>query len=503
MPGRWLSLWLCDLPIDRLRLVARRRREPWPEGAALALVAAANGAQRLVAVNAEARAYGIQPGQSLADARAILPGLRVRDADPGADARALEALVAWCGRYSPRVAPDGPDGVLIDIAGCGHLFGGERRLLRDLAARLGRWGLRHRLGLADRQAAAWAWARFGDTPVLPPTAARERLLALPVAALRLGPATVADLGRLGLRRIGQLAELPHSTLLARFDPAVVARLEALFGDADEPFTPAREPQAFTARLAWPEPIGRTADLAAALRRLLDGLAAELERAQAGARLVLAQLYRVDGAAVTLRARTSAPSRDPAHLHRLLAPRLDGLDIGFGIELVVVTIAETTPLPARQTGLAQEDGDAAELAALVDRLATRLGADRVLRVAPVDSHLPERAQRLLRPGEPLPDRPWPARSPRPLQLYTSPLPVDAIAAVPDGPPQRLVTSRGPTRVVQASGPERIAPEWWRDPHGRSRDLYRVRTEDGCELWVAREGGYADPTPPRWRLTGTFD
>lgn len=503
MPGRWLSLWFCDLSIDRLRLVARRRREPWPEGAALALVAPAEGVQRLVAVNAEARGYGLHPGQNLADARAILPALRIRDADPAADARALEALVAWCGRYSPRVAQDGPDGILIDIAGCGHLFGGERRLLRDLATRLGRWGLGHRLGLADRQAAAWAWARFGDTPVLPPTAARERLLALPVAALRLDPATTADLGRLGLRRIGQLAELPPATLLARFDPAVVARLDALFGDADEPFTPAREPRSFTARLAWPEPIGRTADLVAALRQLLDGLVQELERAQQGARLVLAQLYRVDGAAVTLRARTSAPSRDPAHLHRLLVPRLDGLDIGFGIELLVVEIAETAPLAARQTGLAREDGDAADLAALVDRLATRLGPDRVLRPTPIDSYLPERAQALLRPGEPVPDRPWPERPPRPLQLYTSPPAVDAIAAVPDGPPQRLVTRRGPTRVVEASGPERIAPEWWRDPHGRTRDFYRVRTEDGRELWVAREGTYDDPTPPRWRLTGTFD
>jgi protein ImuB len=502
MPGRWLSLWLPDLPIDRLRLVARRRREPWPEGAALALVAAENGAQRLVAVNAEARRYGLHPGQGLADARAILPALRIRDADRDADARALDALVAWCGRYSPRVAADGPDGILIDIAGCGHLFGGERRLLRDLSTRLARWGLGHRLGLADRQAAAWAWARFGDGPILPPAGARERLLALPTAALRLEPPTTADLGRLGLRRIGQLAELPPAVLLARFDPAVVARLEALLGDADEPFTPAREPRSFTARLAWPEPIGRTADLAAALRQLLDGLAAELLRAQAGARLVLAQLYRVDGAAVTLRARTSAPSRDPAHLHRLLASRLDGLEIGFGIELVVVEIAETAPLAARQTGLAR-DSDAADLAALVDRLATRLGPDRVLRPAPVDSHLPERAQALLRPGEPLPERPWPERPPRPLRLYTHPVPVDAIATVPDGPPQRLVTPEGPTRIVQASGPERIAPEWWCDPDGRTRDLYRVRTERGDELWVAREGGFDDPTPPRWRLTGTFD
>ena len=178
-----------------------------PPDRPLALVAGERGALRLTAVDALASAQGLRPGLPLADARAICPALLVRDAAPERDAAALKALALRCRRWSPRTAPDGADGILVDLAGCAHLRGGEEGVLADAAEQLGRTGLTVRAAIAGRPLAAWAWARFGEGGVLAEADARERLARLPVEALGIGADTAAALRRLGLRRIGQLLPL--------------------------------------------------------------------------------------------------------------------------------------------------------------------------------------------------------------------------------------------------------------------------------------------------------
>ena len=274
----------------------------------------------------------------------------------------------------------------------------------------------------------------------------------------------------------------------------------MLGDAEAAWTPLREPRRFAARLAFADPIGRTEDVEEAVRRLAALVCRDLERAQAGARRWRLALRRVDGDTALLEARTGRPGRDAGHVLRLLALDLDGLDAGFGIELVRLEAVEVVPLGAEQAGLADRD-DADGLARLVDRLAARLGPDRVVHLQPVDSHWPERAVLPVPAGTPLVPRPWLARQPRPLRLLSHPQPVEALARVPDGPPVRLGIGRFRQRVLLAAGPERILPEWWRGEGARARATItgsRSRTA-GCSGSTAR-APTASPSRPPGGCTG---
>jgi protein ImuB len=504
MSRRWLSIWLPDWPLERARLAAKRRGQPFPpEAQPTALMIEQAGVPRLHAVNRAAHGLGLVPGMVLADARTIHPALTILRAEPESDARGLEALALWCDRWSPWPAPDGADGIALDITGCAHLFGGEQGLMADMEVSLDPFGFTHRLAIADRLAAAWAWVRFGHGGVLSSVAAPDRLAELPVRALRIEEALACSLERLGLRVVGDVARLPRASLLTRFGGAVVARLEALFDDGAEPFVPFREPQSFMARLGWPDPIGRTEDLAAAAGHLLVELCRELERAQRGARRFRLTLGRVDGEAIRLEVRTGRPVRNPAHVHSLFGLRWDGLEIGFGIELMRLDALDTALLPAAQSGLAADEDEAA-LDLLLDQLSQRLGPGRVLRPEPVASHIPERAQRLVPVSKGIGKGEWLACQPRPLRLFEAAEPVQATALMPDSPPVRLDWRRGIHRVVAAAGPERILPEWWRpEVDGqRTRDFYRVTTETGSRFWVARDGLWGDSPPPVWLMKGVF-
>ena len=158
---------------------------------------------------------------TLADARAIVPALVVAEADASAEADLLAAIADWCRRFTPLAALDQPDGVLLDISGASHLFGGERALRAEIVAALAAQGLAARAALAGNPALAWALARFADIELVPagiPERDLYKLVAdLPIAALRIGAETIAALAQAGLRRIGDL-----SCVRARRSPRVSA-----------------------------------------------------------------------------------------------------------------------------------------------------------------------------------------------------------------------------------------------------------------------------------------
>ena len=528
MSRRILALWLPTLPTDRLR----RFRNGDNSAAPLAVMAAERGRMNLVALDAAAADAGLAPGMPLADARALEPGLQVVEADPVADARALAGLADWCGRYTPWTATHGDDCILLDITGCAHLFGGEAGLARDLIARLTAIGYAGVLAIADTPGAAWAVSRLGGgyggggygpagaalgDALIPPGGAEAALAGLPVAGLRLDPGTVDALARLGLRRIGDLSTLPRGSLATRFGPEVLRRIDQALGRAAEPVSPRRPVPVHLARMVFPDAIGRTEDVEAALARLLDRLCAGLEEAQQGARRVELALYRVDGGVDRQTIGTSRPSRRPRHLFRLLAGRLDRIDAGFGIEVAVLSALVAEPLGAAQIGFGEAGGaaglggDDTPLDDLVDRLAGRLGRGAVVRPVPFESHLPERAV-AMRPAMdgPVadPDAPtaWPDRL-RPVRLLPVPEPIEVTAPIPDDPPVLFRRGRIVHRVVRADGPERLSPEWWQDaPAGavanRPRDYYRVEDTRGRRFWLYRAGLYDPATPPRWYLHGIF-
>jgi protein ImuB len=466
--------------------------------------------RRLYAVDEAATAQGLFTGQKATDAMALVPELVTEEADPEGDFAALTALLDWCVRFSPAVAADAPDGLFLDITGVAHLWGGEAALLDDLLDRLARQGIAARGGVAGSAGAAWALARCGDDrTVAPPGAEAELLAPLAVTALRLAPETAAQLVRLGLARVGQLAALPRDQLARRFGAATLMRLDQALARGEEALVFRRPPTPWFARLAFAEPISAPEDLARVSRDIAEKLCARLLAEGQGAGRFELAFHRLDGRAQRLAIGLSLPGRGAAAIARLFAPMLESVDPGFGIEVVTLAAERVEPLAERQVRMetlgevAPEDG----VAPLVDRLSNRLGEDRVWRAEAWPSHIPERAVVRRAPLAPhAAGGTWEKARPRPVRLLGRPEPVDAVVAlVPDDPPLSFRWRGQLRRVRRAEGPERLAEEWWRRPPGEAspshiRDYYRVEDDTGARYWLFRAGLYGDETPPKWWLHG---
>lgn len=495
------------------------------------LVAPGQGGARIVSLNRAAQQAGLAAGDLLSNARSKVLDLEVGDADPAADAAALSRLALWCLRYTPTVAPwdeaGGADGLFLDITGCAHLLGGEEALLTDLERRLRAFGLDPRLAVADTAGAAWAVAHCGAPTdrIVPPGGEREALRRLPLAALRLSTDSQALLRRLGLRRIGELADRPRAPFAARFSPEVLLRLDQALGRAPEPLVPVAPPPLYRAQAAFLEPILSAEHVLEAATRLLGRLARDLAEADAGARVLRLLLFRVDGGVQSLDIGLAAPSRDPAHIAQLLGLRLyrlgSGLEADFGFEAAAVHVLAAEPLAGRQDrlGLDGEGTPPEALACLIDRLQQRLGAGAVRRLQPRASHIPERAVRAAPPSPHaflsrrsrrggVAEREhaaWVdgAAASRPLLMLPRPEPAEVVALIPDGPPRQFRWRGVLHQVAQAEGPERIAPEWWRAMEEATRDYYVVEDDAGRRFWLYRAGLYGrDAAPPRWFVHGVL-
>jgi len=533
-----MYLWLPRWPIDRLHLSHRRNSGAPAEEIPFATVVDAAGRRLLAAVNPAATAAGLAPGMPLADALSFLPGLATAAAEPAEDAAALRRLAEWCGRYSPWTAPDGTDGVRIEITGSAHLWGGERALAADLRARLDRLRITARIAIADTLGAAWAMARFAEAErdpfILPPENFRAALAPLPMEALRLDPATAQGLRRVGLKRVGDLYPMPRDALARRFGESVVQRLDQALDDRPEPLSPLGEAPTRRVRLSFAEPIADPADLLRAAERLVADLVPRLAREGIGARRLDLAFHRVDGRVERIRLGTARPSRDPRHLAALFKERLDTIDPGLGIEDVILAAFVVEPLPAEQIAFAgypagphptpgtpalaggrpgappqAGEGMEGDVAPLLDRLGNRLGLAALSRLEPRESHIPERASVRMPVGSVhsrAPVAQAPDKPPRPIRLFEPPEPVEAFWLLPDDPPFHFTWRQRRHRVTRADGPERIAKEWWR-PEGSGaadafRDYYRVEDEEGRRFWLFRAGFHGADHKPRWFVHGVF-
>jgi protein ImuB len=476
-----------------------------PPDGPFALVEKQRGGMRLAAVDQAASALGLTAGLPLADARARVPELTALDHDPGADAALLDWLTEACDRYTPMVTTDPPDGLILDITGCVHPFAtGEAGLSDDLAQRLARRGLTARLSLAGTPDAAVALARYGGND--PGT--------LPVAALRVDPDIHVALARAGLKTVGDVARLPAAPLAARFGKDLPVLLDRMMGLEDIRITPRRLLAEIETEARFAEPIARNEDVLATLAQLVAQAAIILSERGGGGRRFSAALFRSDSHVARLLVETGQPIRDPAVLDRLLRERIDALadplDPGFGYDMIRLAVHVVEPLAPEQLRL--DGGKVAdrELAALIDRLGTRLGRNRVRRFAPVDTHIPEQAMLELPAVERRERAPWSAPAPgepplRPLHLFDPPHRIEVIAEVPDGPPRRFRWRQLVHEVARHEGPERIAAEWWmrRDNGGLTRDYYRVEDVRGRRYWLFRHGLYGTEKPhPDWYLHGLF-
>lgn len=497
---RVVSIWLPHWPTDRRR---RTLGGTAPPRETSLVTAVQDGNRRIIeAADAAASALGLRPSMAIAQAMAVIPGLHVLDADPAEDEAALERLTRWCQRATPLAAPDAPDGIWLDVAGCSHLWGGERPMLDHLVARLAQDGVAARAAVADTPGAAHAMARHGTDLIVPPGAQADAVAALPVQALRLPAETVATLRRLGFEQIGALARVPRALLARRFGPEPGRRLDQAHGTVAEPLLPLAHASPLQHRIAFLEPLLTAEALSAATMRLLEPLCAAMERAGLGARRLDLLFERVDGAVAATRIGTARPNRDKQHLGRLLDEHLEKIDPGLGIEAMRLVAPLAEPLLWRQ----DDAGGQSDLSTLVDRLSNRLGADRVYRAAPVESDVPERTVRrvpaLGRPG----GTSWPASGPAPTRLFHPPRPVDAIAELPDHAPAAFTWRRHRHRVRRADGPERIYGEWWRRDAEASavRDYFRVEDNEGRRFLLFRQGDGVDKATGElgWFMQGVF-
>ena len=522
------------------------------EGAPLAAVARIDNAERLVCVDAAAVRLGLAAGLSLADARARHPKLVVVKAEPLEEARLLERLCDLSRRYTPLAALDGRDGLMLDISGVAHLFGGEAALMADCLDRFAGLRITAVAGVASNPRAASALARFSAAKTAPEPLSDKDFAKLfhdlPLAALNLEATIVADMARAGLRRIGDIALRPRAPITARFGTTPMIRLDELKGLARASIAPRFPAPEFCAERRFASPIETIETIEANLCRLADDLVALLERRMKGARRIVLELFRVDGEARRIAVGASRPLNEARAIVRLIAEKLasrqeEAIDAGFGIDLMRLSCLIAEPLEPSQVAFerAHEAVRARALAGLIDRLSARLGPQAVTRRALIEAHLPEQAEAATPAAlfpSPLagegsgvrgrsavarfdcaPDGADPssgAASPRhllpqgekggparPLRLFVRPEPIEAIAEVPDGPPLRFRWRRVLHDVAAVEGPERIAAPWWRRPGAPTRDYFRAEDSHGRRFWLYREGLWGCETErAKWFVHGLF-
>src|SRR6185369_4324899 len=342
---RMLSLWLRRLSTDRIAsLDPAKSHDDIP----LAITGKRGNVELIVAVDERAERLGLSPGLTLAQARAMHPALEAVAEEPDADAALLDRIADWCLRYTPLVACDAPDGLLLDISGCAHLYGGEDALVADLAERLERRGLAFSIAIAGSIGAAWAAAHHDKPGAYACGTERALLAPLPLAALRLPGATVTALARVGLKRIGDILDLPRAPLTARFGSDVLRQLDRALGQEHEPLNPRLPVAPYVAEQRFPDPIAREEDVLATIELLARRLQFALERRGDGARRIELTLFRTDGEQRCIAAGTSRPLRDPAQIRALFVERLaalaDAFDPGFGFDMarLSVMVAEGCP-----------------------------------------------------------------------------------------------------------------------------------------------------------------
>jgi protein ImuB len=528
---RILSLWLPRLPTDRIRR-QRRRSAAAPArddassdalSAPCIVVAKQNNALQISALNDAAAGLGLDVGLPLANARAVCPDIQVFDADAAADTEALNHIADWCDRFTPLVALDPPHGLLLDITGCAHLFGGEATMLAMLCGALQRQGFVIAGAIAGTPVCARTLTRCVPGRIVASGEEAAAVTPLPVFALGADDVITRGLRRAGLKTIGDVVSRSRPEITARFGSDFTSLLEQALGQGDAPINPRKPLPEYIVEKRFAEPVMTDAVISAILAGLARTLVVAMERQGKGARRLEASFFRTDGAVRAIAVDTGQAVTRADVIDRLFRERLeaiaDPLDPGFGFDLIRLSASRTEIVVQQQRDLDANVHDNDELAALIDRIAARIGGSRVVVHLPQDTHLPERAaiavpaqQHLVMAAH----ADWPDRTEsepplRPLRLFERPEQIQVIAQVPDGPPARFVWRRAAHAVVRAEGPERIAMEWWRaQGEMLTRDYFRVEDEAGLRFWLYRDGLYGCEivqeegrvVQPNWFMHGLF-
>ena len=462
----------------------------------------------IAAVCPKAGKLGLHAGMPLAKARAMFRHLDIREAEHEADEAFLYRLGLFAARrLTPRVGLSAPNGLWLDLNGVSHLFNGERRMCERILAFCSQLGFFARIAVAGTTGAAHALARYSrDRIILCPSGHEaEAIAGFPPAALRLDEEAIAATRRFGIESIGNLIAMPRAPLRRRFGAVLLTRLDQALGWIEEPFEPVIPKSRPSILLRFVEPIVTPEAIEAAAAEAILRLCSLLEQEGLGARRLQLCCDRIDGNVQQIAIGTARATRDRSHLQRLLCGKIEEIEPGFGIEqmrLIAFSVEALAPQPVEGALNGRTDPD---LAPFIDKLAVRIGQNRVYRLSAVESDVPERSVRRLSPLEE--PHEWPPEWARPVRLLSPPEPIgNIIAMLPDQPPRRF-TWRGKAHLIcRADGPERIYGEWWNrisEVHA-VRDYFQVEDETGARFWIYRRGDAVDPRTGdlSWHMHGLF-
>lgn len=502
MPSRFICIWFPNLATDH-----QIRVRPELYGLEFALAAPERGRMIVTAISAEAGALGIETRMVVADARAILPSLVVLDDEQEVTGRALQALAEWCLRYTPTVALNAPDGLILDVTGCAYLWGGEHAYMHDLITRLSHAGYTIRAAMADTIGSAWAHAHFGRQGTIVPCGEQHNaLLKLPPAALRLPPGTLEKMQKLGFYTINSFIQIPARMLRRRFGEDLLEKLNKALGYSQEFIEPIRQAIPYQERLPCLEPIVTATGIEIALQKLLEMLCARLVKEGKGLRKSVLSCFRVDGETQQIDIVTNRASHHVKHLFRLFELKIKTIAPGFGIELFLLEAPEVEDMDVTQETMWNTTGgfENAAITELLDAVTGRTGTGTIHRYLPDEHHWPERSVKTVTSLREKPNTGWRTDRQRPVFLLPKPESIEVTAPVPDYPPTLFIYKGKVHYIGKSEGPERIEQEWWLQ-QGLHRDYYTLEDQQGQRYWVFRLGPYSEEENkerPEWFIHGFF-
>jgi protein ImuB len=497
MGRRYVAIWFRHLTADWMV-----RRRPELKEVAFVLAAPERGRMVVKAINSLAQSKGVQIGMVVADCRAIHPNLEIFDFQADKPEQLLTALAEWCIRYTPIAAIDLPDGLILDVSGCPHLWKGEVPYLKDLLAKIRGFGYDVRAAIADTVGAAWAVSRYGEvSPIVQPGKQIEAIAPLPPMALRLDQATVERLHKLGLHQVRSFMSLPRSSLQRRFGKSILLRLDQAMGNDIEILNPVCPIEPYQERLPSLEPIRTAKGIEIALMQLLETLCKRLEAESKGLRTCIFKCYRIDSNIQKIDIGTSRPSRNVIHLFKLFENKISQIEPALGIELFILDATIVEELTAIQEALwnTKDSNDNRAVGEWLDKVAGKIGAHKITRFLPVENHWPENNMKVAKALSDKPDTEW-SKLPRPIQLLSVPEPIEVTVPMPDYPPMLFRHKGKLHQIKKADGPERFEQPWWQQ-NGIYRDYYCIEDQEGLCYWVFRLGEYSTGEP-QWFLHGIF-
>ncbi|WP_176060206.1 DNA polymerase Y family protein [Paraburkholderia sp. BCC1876] len=487
-----MQVWIgVHLPLLSLEVF----RPKWSPDAGAGLVVFDH--ERVVSLDEAARVVGARPGMRRGGVLTMSPDAHLCERDPAREHDTTIALATGLMQFSPQVAPASENTVLIDVSASLRLFGGVRALLRAMKRIAEAIGVTATFGVAPTGEGAWLLARRGGGRALSQRSLLRALSALPVALLPPARKYADWFTGIGCQTVGELMRLPRAGLKKRCGVALLELLDRAAGGAPEVHEWLELPPTFAARIEMPDRIENAEACLFAARRLIVQMTGWLVNQQlAIVRLSVVLEHERGRAAIeptTIDIALAEPTWREDHLVRLLRERLARVDLAAAVIAIGIEARDVQAAAPESDSLFPEPGGSpADHARLMELLVARLGAENVLRPAPVADHRPEIAARWVPLADPAKWASPPADTPRPIWLLEERVKLLMRAHRPFyGTPLRMVS---PGERVEAG---------WFDGELVTRDYFVAESDDAVCYWIYRERvGSRDDEEARWYLHGLF-